>query len=50
MISKTTRIVGEGNLFYAYILKNVIKSQGEFYFGGGRIVLKGICITKGNRG
>lgn len=28
-------MVGEGNLFHAYILKNVIKFQREFYFGGG---------------
>lgn len=50
MIWKTTQTVGEGNLFYVYILKNVTKSQEEFYFGGGRIVGKGIWTTKGNRG
>lgn len=31
-------MIGEGNFFYAYILKIVIKFQGEFYFGEGRIV------------
>lgn len=42
MIWKPTRMIGEGNFFYAYILKIVIKFQGEFYFGEGRIVWKGI--------
>lgn len=42
-------MVGEGSLFYAYILKNVIKSHGEFYFGGWEDCLKRDLYHKGKQ-
>jgi len=42
-------MVGEGNLVYAYILKNVIKSQGEFCFGRGEDCLKRDLHHKGKQ-
>lgn len=42
-------MVGEGNLFHAYILKNVIKFQREFYFGRGEDCLKRDWYHKGKQ-
>lgn len=43
-------MVGEGNLFYAYILKSVINSQGEFFGEGGRLFEKRSVSQRETRG